>query len=53
MFDRNPTVDDLLLRADLAMYVVKQRGGGDVLVHTPGLKCSHATGCAGTSCVWR
>ena len=38
MFDRTPTVDDVLLRADLAMYVVKQRGGADVLVHTPGLK---------------
>jgi diguanylate cyclase (GGDEF)-like protein len=38
LFDRTPTVDDVLLRADLAMYVVKQRGGADVLVHTPGLK---------------
>jgi predicted signal transduction protein with EAL and GGDEF domain len=38
MFDRTPTVDDVLLRADLAMYVVKQRGGADVLLHTAGLK---------------
>ena len=38
MFDRTPTVDDVLLHADLAMYVVKQRGGADVLLHTAGLK---------------
>ena len=38
LFDPTPTVDELLMRADLAMYVVKQRGGADVLLHTAGLK---------------
>ncbi len=38
LFDRTPTIDDVLLHADLAMYVVKQRGGADVLLHTAGLK---------------
>ena len=38
LFDPTPTVDDVLLRADLAMYVVKERGGCDVLLHTAGLK---------------
>ncbi len=37
LFDPTPTVDDLLMRADLAMYGVKQRGGADVLLHTAGL----------------
>ena len=36
MFDPTPTVDEVLMHADLAMYVVKQRGGADVLLHTPG-----------------
>ena len=36
-FDPTPTVDELLMRADLAMYGVKQHGGGDVLLHTAGL----------------
>ena len=38
LFDPTPSVDELLLRADLAMYVVKQRGGADVLLHTSGLQ---------------
>jgi len=38
LLDLTPTVDELLVRADLAMYVVKSRGKGDVLVHTAGLE---------------
>jgi diguanylate cyclase (GGDEF)-like protein len=38
LLDPTPTVDELLMRADLAMYVVKQRGGADVLLHTAGLQ---------------
>jgi diguanylate cyclase (GGDEF)-like protein len=38
VFDPTPTIDAMLMRADLAMYVVKQRGGADVLLHTAGLK---------------
>jgi diguanylate cyclase (GGDEF)-like protein len=38
LIDPTPTVDELLLSADLAMYVVKSRGGADVLVHTAGLQ---------------
>ena len=37
LFDPTPTVDELLMRADLAMYGVKQHGGADVLLHTAGL----------------
>ena len=37
LFDTTPTVDELLMRADLAMYVVKHRGGAEVLLHTAGL----------------
>ena len=36
-FDPTPTIDELLMRADLAMYVVKRHGGRDVLLHTDGL----------------
>ena len=36
--DPTPTVDELLMRADLAMYVVKARGKADVLLHTAGLQ---------------
>jgi len=38
LFDPTPSVDELLIRADLAMYVVKQCGGADVLLHTAGLR---------------
>ncbi|MFL6166444.1 MAG: putative bifunctional diguanylate cyclase/phosphodiesterase [Ornithinibacter sp.] len=36
--DATPTVDEVLLRADRAMYVVKQHGGADVLTYTDALK---------------
>jgi diguanylate cyclase (GGDEF)-like protein len=38
IFDPTPTIDALLMRADLAMYVVKRHGGADVLLHTDGLQ---------------
>jgi len=37
MLDPTPDVDELLGRADVAMYVVKQRGGAGVLLHSDGL----------------
>ncbi len=38
--DPTPTVDELLAHADRAMYVVKQRGGADVLMYTPAVKAA-------------
>lgn len=36
--DLTPTVDELLTRADIAMYTVKRGGKADVLLHFPGLQ---------------
>jgi len=38
LVDPTPTVDELLVRVDLAMYIVKRRGKADVLLHTGGLQ---------------
>ena len=40
LVDPTPTVDELLQRADLAMYVVKRSGKADVLLHSAGLQLS-------------
>jgi diguanylate cyclase (GGDEF)-like protein len=36
--DPTPTVDELLMRADIAMYAVKRGGKADVLLHSAGLQ---------------
>jgi diguanylate cyclase (GGDEF)-like protein len=38
LFDPTPTVDELVLQADVAMYAVKERGGSEVLLYTTGLE---------------
>ena len=38
LVDPTPTVVELLARADLAVYIVKGRGKGDVLLHSPGMQ---------------
>ena len=42
LVDRTPTVDELLARADLAMYLVKGRKG-DVLCTVPGCSLKRST----------